>query len=506
MKLSNSINYKITILVIGIVLAVPALFYRTTAQMFHVWMVNETFTHGLLIFPISCWLIWRQRNVLLQCTIKPDPRVLVLVVPVLFFWFLANAIDVQVAKQLAMISLVPIMLWLLLGSTILRSVLFPVCYLFFAIPLGQALIPPLMDFTANFTVLLVQLTGVPIYQDGLFFVLPSGSWSVVEECSGVRYLIASLALGAVFAHMNYQSIRKRIVYIAAAIVVPIAANGLRAYGIVMIGHLSDMQLATGVDHLLYGWVFFGIIIFLMIYIGSFWSDSQLNHAKSSGSLTSTLPVERKKVLISLVFICIAAIVLSTSLAYREIQPVTGTADATTLLPQSFDSWQRQPGVDIGWAPERLTPDINIERVYRYDDDLVQLNIAHYFYQRAGAEAVSSENRLTNPYGGDWKLTHSGNLKVGEHQIAEGEIQNRGTKILVWQWYLIGDKQTSNPYVAKLYEAYNMILENRQDGSSVTIATRLDNLEESRDRLEFFYNESVSDIRAALSHLSGQPEP
>jgi hypothetical protein len=37
--------------------------------------------------------------------------------------------------------------------------------------------------------------------------------------------------------------------------------------IVMLGFLSDNRIATGVDHLLYGWLFFGIVIVLMFWIG-----------------------------------------------------------------------------------------------------------------------------------------------------------------------------------------------------------------------------------------------
>jgi hypothetical protein len=46
--------------------------------------------------------------------------------------------------------------------------------------------------------------GHPGLPRGLQFVIPSGSWSVIEACSGVRYLIASFMVGALFAYLNYQ--------------------------------------------------------------------------------------------------------------------------------------------------------------------------------------------------------------------------------------------------------------------------------------------------------------
>ena len=56
---------------------------------------------------------------------------------------------------------------------------------------------------------------------------------------------------------------------------PIFANFLRAYMIVMIGHLSSMKLAVGVDHFIYGWVFFGVVIGLLFWLGSFWREVPL---------------------------------------------------------------------------------------------------------------------------------------------------------------------------------------------------------------------------------------
>ncbi|UUZ51375.1 exosortase [Massilia sp. B-10] len=107
-------------------------------------------------------------------------------------------------------------------------------------------------------------------RNGTHFELPTGNWSVVEACSGVRYLISSVTIGCLYAYLTYRSKLRRAVFIAASIVVPVIANGLRAYMIVMIGHTSNMALATGVDHLIYGWIFFGIVMFIMFWIGSYW--------------------------------------------------------------------------------------------------------------------------------------------------------------------------------------------------------------------------------------------
>src|SRR4029077_9557246 len=152
-----------------------------------------------------------------------------------------------------------------------------------AVPFGEALIPPLINFTADFTVGALQLTGVPVYREGSFFTIPSGNWSVVEACSGLRYLIASFTLGALYAYLTYRSLKRRLVFIGLSIIVPVLANGVRAYLIVITGHLSDMRLAVGIDHLIYGWVFFGIVMLLLFWIGTFWREDQSGQDRTPGN-------------------------------------------------------------------------------------------------------------------------------------------------------------------------------------------------------------------------------
>jgi exosortase A len=162
-----------------------------------------------------------------------------------------------------------------------RCIAFPLCFLLFAVPFGDFTQPKLMEWTAHFTVLGLRLTGIPVYSEGQHLIIPTGSWSVVEACSGVRYLIASVTVGTLFAYLTYHSLARRLTFVAISILVPIVANWGRAYMIVMLGHLSGNKLAVGVDHLIYGWVFFGIVIMAMFWIGARWREDELPQPQPS---------------------------------------------------------------------------------------------------------------------------------------------------------------------------------------------------------------------------------
>lgn len=248
-------------------------YWKTVESMVGIWERSETFAHGFVVLPIALWLIWRQRGRVAADSPCPSRPALWALLPIGCAWLAGSLAAANALAQLALVALLVFCVPALLGWQVARKLAFPLGFLVFAVPLGEFLIPLLMDWTARFTVLGLRLSGVPVYQDGLEFVIPSGNWSVVEACSGIRYLIASLMAGTLFAYLNFHSLKRRLAFIAVSAVVPIVANWVRAYLIVMIGHLSGNRLATGVDHLIYGWLFFGIVVALIFLIGSRWSDT-----------------------------------------------------------------------------------------------------------------------------------------------------------------------------------------------------------------------------------------
>jgi len=137
----------------------------------------------------------------------------------------------------------------LLGTAAMRPLLFPLAFLIFALPLGDGLIPGLQDFSARFAVKLLSASGIPVLLEGRYITVPHRKWEVAEVGSGVRYLIASLAVGFLFAGVIYRSWARRVGFFLASAIIPILANGVRIYAIVAIGYLGGDRLALGVDHI-----------------------------------------------------------------------------------------------------------------------------------------------------------------------------------------------------------------------------------------------------------------
>src|SRR6266496_3021422 len=254
------------------VFCILGLFWQTTASIVAIWWRSETFAHGFVVVPICLWLTWRRRETLALIAAKPWWPGLAFVFLAGALWLVMGVADVLGVKQFALAFMIQAAIITVLGTGVARALAFPLAFLLFAIPAGEILVPVLMDWTADFTVNALRWSGVPVYREANHLTIPSGRWSIVEACSGIRYIIASFMVGTLYAAIAYRSTRRRVMFIAASIVVPIVANWVRAYMIVMIGHLSNNRYAVGVDHLIYGWIFFGVVMVLLFWVGSFWQE------------------------------------------------------------------------------------------------------------------------------------------------------------------------------------------------------------------------------------------
>ena len=458
----------------GILLLLIAGFWPTLYSMIEIWDRSETYTHGYLIFPISAWLIWRKRAELARIRPYPDLRGLSLLAAAGAAWLLADAGSVNVVAQYAVIAMLIAAVWALLGWTFVRAAFFPLMFLLFAVPVGEFLIQPLMGVTADFAVTLLQVTGIPVYREGTFFSIPSGDWSVVEACSGLRYLIASITLGSLYAYLTYRSWGRRFVFAVLSGIVPIFANGIRAYMIVMIGHLAGMKYAVGVDHLIYGWVFFGVVMLLLFWIGSFWREDDQPEPGIATPVTanSSRSYAKMALPVAIATLLIAGLwpAYAVWLNARSLPPMPA------LQIEVQGGWQ--PGEAFTtWVPHWVGADRTLRQSYMQAGQKVLLELNYYATQRQGAELINSQNYMVSQS----KNEHW--INIGEKQrtvdIAGQPRQARQAKLesrdgqgrlLVWQWNLIDRRPTVNDPVGKLLLAFDRVLLRRDDGLSVLIAT------------------------------------
>lgn len=443
-------------------------FFETAHSIVQTWSNYETYTHGFIIVPISLWLIWKQRSVLAHIVPYPSWLGLLGLAGIAFAYLLGDLAGAQVVMQYALVAMIPMALLTLLGWAAVRPIRFPLVFLLLAVPFGDAFIEPMMNLTADFTVTALQLTGIPLYREGNTITIPSGVWSVVEACSGVRYLIASITLGIIYAHLTYRSRWRQLLFVLASIAVPILANGLRAYMIVMIGHLSDMKYAVGVDHLIYGWVFFGLVMLLLFWIGNFWRDDapRATDCALSNENNAQPPSAGR-----LIAFTLAGLALLGAGAYYStwVTRVMAQQSAVVLPEPDIPDW-RGDAVFTDWRPQFKNPAAEQMRFLRRNDDQAGLYIAYYRNQTQQSELIGFGHVLAMPGGDKWRrLTDTPRTLTTEDLVVrENVLAHNNERLLGWYWYWVGDRFTTNSYVAKAYLAFNRLLMRPDDAAVVVL--------------------------------------
>ena len=470
-------------------LALPALLlllawvlflYRDTAiAMVSIWDRSDTFAHGFLVPPIVLWLIWRQRHAIAAQQIQPALWALLPVACATLVWLLGDLAAVNAVTQLALVALMILSVPAVLGRSVTRQMIFPLGFLFFAVPIGEFVMPQLMVWTADFTVFALRLSGVPVYREGLQFVIPSGNWSVVEACSGVRYLIASITVGTLFAYLNYQSTKRRILFVIVSILVPIVANWLRAYMIVMLGHLSGNKLAVGVDHLVYGWVFFGIVMMLMFVIGGRWAEPEKMVSVGASRRTPPLPMVTAA-RVWAITACFAVVLALPQIALWAMDQGESTRPVSLVAPAALASeWQSAASsVAGGFKPAFQNPSGEISSTYASQGRTVGLYLGYYRNQNYDRKLVSSNNSLVPSNDLQWAQVEATDREVAidgktmvvrttELRAIASAAQATNSRLTVWQIYWVNGTLTSSDYLAKAFSAFYR-LTGRGDDSAVII--------------------------------------
>jgi len=468
MDIETRAGWRNTLLLLSLsLLAVILLLQPTFMSMVDIWERSETFAHGYVILPISLWLIWRNRQTLAAIPVHTDWRALVVIFGLGMGWLAARVGGVQVVEQYALVGILISVVWLLLGLRQLRAISFPLAFLLLMVPNGEGLIPPMMEFTADFTVAAVKLIGIPVYREGLFFTLPSGEWSVVEGCSGLRYLISSITLGVLYAYLTYRTLWKRVAFGLAAVIVPVIANGFRATMIVLIAHYSDMKLALGVDHFIYGWVWFGLVMLAMFWVGLIWREDLAEE-----------PTPKPAVKPTFAYPAMAALLVMLALLplYESRIDNRTIAIPALALPTPVQGWTQEQAPFSSWEPHWVGMDQKLLGHYRNGDQQVMMFVGWYGAQRQDAELINSQNYMVRQKHPEWRdmrrVLKQARVAGQVIPLAESGLMAHGNnqRILVWQWHRINGKDDINPYRAKVDLALSKLLGQPDEATTIIIAT------------------------------------
>lgn len=475
--------------------AMMAIHHATIAGMVGVWWRSQTYAHGFAVVAISAWLIWRRRQVLATHAPMPNAAAMALLGLLGAVWLLGTLANVPSLQQYMVVAMLIATGVAIAGVACMREIAFPLGYLLLAVPFGEALVPPLINFTAAFTVSALQMSGVPVLRESNYLTLPNGNWSVVDACSGLRYVIASVALGTLYAWINFRSTLRRLLFVAVAMLLPVLANGVRAYLIVLLGYVSDMRLAVGIDHLIYGWLFFGLVCLLLFWCGHRWRDavtvptSTAMHGPARRTASAHAPAPARPAdpgrmwRAALYCLAMTACWPLLAVAMRAATPPAGATAALFSLPDPPAPWRQGRWRTDDWRLPRATTASPYSATFDDGAARVTLQLAWYARQGRGAELLTpSETMPRQPGQSAWyeSVVATRVVTLGARRLAVQQIELRdgSRRLLLWRWYRQGRTDTASPVIVKLLLAKARLLRQPESGAVIAIATACDDTPES----------------------------
>jgi exosortase A len=455
--------------------ALFALFHDTVAATVGTWISNTTFNHGFLILPICVYLAWQRRAELARMMPEPTAWALVPLAASGAGWLLGAAASVNVVQQFCLLFMLWSLFLAVFGWRVSRYLIFPLGYAAFAVPFGTFLVPPLQDFTAAFTVRGIELVGIPVYVDGYLISLPNGSFEVAEACAGIRFLIATLALGFLFAELTYRSYWRKALFLALCVVVPIVSNGLRAFAVVLVGDLSNMTVAVGFDHIVYGWLLFAIVTVILLAVGMTFRDRDLNETPPAPASATGRPRPSPARIAALAAGAVVLAAVYPAYAELVVRAVPAERPIALATPEIGNGWRPVSTAQDDWRPDFPGADATLMRSYAKDGRIVRLFIAYYRYQRGGAEVVSSANLIAD--GKSWRRLGWGSAEApveGRTRRVDSERIARGDRrLLVWGWHWIDNVFTADPYLSKFLQTKAKLLHETPAAAHVAVATQFE---------------------------------
>jgi len=445
-------------------------YFHGISTAINVWTVSEIFNHCFLVVFGAFFLIYQRRYQLNQQFFVPNYWLIIPIIATLILYTFGTVGDIRLLMHIATFVSLPLLIWLIVGNKIAKTIAFPLYFMLFAIPVGDQLIPYLQELTTDFSVPLLEMSGVPIFRNGLYLDIPQGRFLVAEACSGISFLIASIVFGNIYAYLSFRTLPKQLLFVFISIIVPILANILRVYGIILTAHLTDMEYAAGADHLIYGGVFYTIILFLLIFIGERFRDKAINHDLNPAIQKTADQSDKLRSYSLPVAIIIITIFVLQFTWLKLIENNKLTIESTYIINTQSIFSNTDKISPIRWQP-------NFEQASEIQQGNVRLdeNTSIDFFiasdTDSNGELISSLNRLYDAE--RWTLINVSTIYVkgSQHQAQLTKLVSPlGEERIIIHWYQISNKFFANKVKAKLFQTTSSLF--GQENNNVLVALSL----------------------------------
>lgn len=282
-----------------------SLFWNNIVDTVSTWAHDDSWSHGFLIPLFSLFLINRRKEDIISIESKPSLVGLVVMLFLILF-YIFNIVQLRYAygEPLLMLATLGAVTLFMCGWKKMMHLWLPIAYLFFSIPVPARLYRlatiPLRHIASQFATAFLNVmpnleaTARGVIIDIVYNGKPLDSaLDVAEACSGMRLLMAFLALGVAMAYLHERPLWQKITLLLSTVPIAVVCNIVRVTITAFIHIFIGSKYAKGIYHDALG------LVMLPLAFGLYWAIAwfmeQLFVEENEEIETETEAVEKKVV-------------------------------------------------------------------------------------------------------------------------------------------------------------------------------------------------------------------
>lgn len=448
----------------ALILAGVILLFRDAAlSMASIWLSSSVYHHGLIVAPVTLWLICRRKDWRLA-TPQRDLLGAVIVAVAAFIWLAGRAASVALFGHVAIALSIIGAVIAVFGRALACRWAFALGFLFFMVPFGAEATPVLQHWAAVAVAAALNFSGVETARDGVMLTTSVGRFEMAEACAGLRFLLAAAMIASVVASLAFSGWKKRFAFIGAALAAAILANWVRAYLVVLAATLSDRRVGVGPEHVALGWVFYSALILGLIALARRFAEGPAAPRMAAPAVASH-PGQPATL------VALASCALIAAYDFSVVS-AGGNAKAPIVLPVLQSQGFSAIGDNGAWAAFTPQADQRSANRYRSAAGDIAVSLSYVADDRAGAEIASHDSRAAD--GVAWRrlavrmqaVPLRGDIVRVRIETLENDF---GQKLDVATLYWLGEQYYASPSRLKAGVAASKLIGRRQPGGAFYIA-------------------------------------
>jgi exosortase D (VPLPA-CTERM-specific) len=398
----------------------------------------------------------------------------------LFAWATGSYTACIYAAILGIIGFV----WSSLGSKAMKTLMPPMVYLFFMVPLPVAFYistsAEMQLWSSKLGMAMISLFHVPASLDGNVIVLASARLEVAEACNGLRYLFPLISFAFLISMLIEDRFWKKALIVISSVPIAIVMNAGRIAMIAVLLDRFNIDTTTGPAHDFEGFAVFALCVALLfaevwflLGIGSPRGRFIVSHLlmldRNALQRLVSWPVSRTSLLTGTILLLGTCVVASLPVR-TEIIP---KRQPLALFPMEFKGWRGIPqtldkdSLNALGLTDYLLADYSNEASA---GGPLNFYVAYYASQRAGIHAHSPQ--LCIP-GGGWNIVDQSIITVplidgGSISANRVVIEKRAVRQIVYYWFEERGRHIAKESELKYYALRDALVDNRTDGALVRI--------------------------------------